>query len=166
MKRWMNHRHALIIGKLARFEVRPAGGSLNRDPRRHYARRVRDERTSGWDGLSFHQISASSLSSHPWPWQEIRESKGCILVSADLKTKLRIAAAADVCCSCLRSTPVQDCSYIFRSRRCPCSGTWAALPMYPVHMCLLPTLTLSKPFPFTPPISSLLLPITFPIAIK
>ena len=55
----MNHRYALGC-KLARFKVRPTGGSLNRDPRRHCARRVRDERTSGWDGLPFHQISASS----------------------------------------------------------------------------------------------------------
>lgn len=69
------------------------------------------------------------------------ESKGCILVSADLKIKLRIAAAVDVCRFCLRSTPVQNCSYVSLSWRCPCGGTWAALPMYPVHTCLLPTLT-------------------------
>lgn len=44
------------------------------------------------DGMaSFHQISASSFIITPLtPWQEIRESKGCILVSADLKTNLEL----------------------------------------------------------------------------
>lgn len=71
----------------ATFEVRSAGGSPSRDIVKPCARKVRNIRISGYGELLFPQMSASCLFLGPWPcpWQETRELKVCIPVSAGLK---------------------------------------------------------------------------------